>query len=67
MKIYTVCDGAGSSCSFKTTDEAFDFIVAEIEGDLLTATKGDRTKSLYIEIEEMTEEEFAALPEFDGF
>lgn len=67
MIVYTVkCDGCG--CSFKDLDQAVDFIADELENTFDEKSQvGNVSREYRIEIEEMTEEEFAALPEFNGF
>lgn len=58
----------GVSCIYDSLDNAVDMVNEDMKNELShNAKKGDCTNQYYIEVDEMTEEEYKNLPEFDGF
>lgn len=66
MKVYKVhCNGIW--CAHETLDQAIDFLKTNIETEAANLLSGEETYDYHIEVDEMAEEEFAALPDFDGY
>jgi hypothetical protein len=66
MKVYKVTQD-GEWCAYAKLDDAFQHLVDELESTICDLVVGQRTPDIHIEVDEMTEEEYASLPEFDGF
>ncbi|WP_373325654.1 hypothetical protein [Sporomusa paucivorans] len=66
MIVYKVTSD-GTWCALKTIDQAVEMVAIEMEAALDSMEPGDETPSFKIVVDEMTEEEFENLPEFDGF
>lgn len=66
ITVYKVhCDGGW--CAFDDLDNAVKIIKAEIEAEADSMTPGEETREYSIEVCEMAEQEYKALPEFNGF
>ncbi|MEN6567166.1 MAG: hypothetical protein ABFC57_12800 [Veillonellales bacterium] len=66
ITVYKVhCDGVW--CAFDVLAAAVECLAAEIEAEADSMIPGQETRDYSIEVCEMTEQEYKALPEFNGF
>ena len=66
MKVYKVT-ADGTWCAYDNLARAVEFMAVEIETEAESLEQGQTTMNYCIEVCEMTEEEYANLPEFNGF